>query len=425
MLFRKLLIALLALSLSVALASCGDKDNDNTCSHKDANDDGKCDSCSADFEDGDEEEELVKKNFSFTVKEIGGDLLKNVDLKLTAGQYTVTITSDVSGKATAELYPAKYSIELIRPENEDDDRFNYQLETTELTLSADNLSAEIIIVDNTPNGTKEKPFFISEKTALTLAPGQEIFYLCRGSLESWLEIAGNDLTVSYNGKTLNSESGLVKLNFEREEGKPITATYDSFSVKNNGTANYEGFIEFKYLPGTSGNPYPVTGNSFSASASADNVYYKYVAASSGVLVASAENISVTLVNGSVVSGDTTEAGAAYVYVTAGDEVSILVKGGSGTVNLTTYAGTAENPVPVYGNQLSISIPKDGSVSFTIAAGKYFMITDEDQISVTCADTIYNPNADGEIFFEISGSGNQTVTVSNGLDSANNVNIQLQ
>jgi len=54
-----------------------------------------------------------------------------------------------------------------------------------------------------------------------------------------------------------------------------------------------------------------------------------------------------------------------------------------------------------------------------------MITDEDQISVTCADTIYNPNADGEIFFEISGSGNQTVTVSNGLDSANNVNIQLQ
>ena len=166
MLFRKLLIALLALSLSVALASCGDKDNDNTCSHRDANDDGKCDSCSADFEDGDEEEELVKKTFSFTVKEIGGDLLKNVDLKLTAGQYTVTITSDVSGKATAELYPAKYSIELIRPENEDDDRFNYQLETTELTLSADNLSAEIIIVDNTPNGTKEKPFFISERLRL-------------------------------------------------------------------------------------------------------------------------------------------------------------------------------------------------------------------------------------------------------------------
>lgn len=425
MLFRKILIALLALSLSAALASCGDKDKGNTCNHKDANDDGKCDACSADFEDGDEEEELVKKTFTFTVKEVGGTTLKNVDLKLTAGQYTVNITSDANGKATAELYPAKYSVEFIRPEDETDSRFNYQLETTLLTLSADNLSADILMVDNTPNGTAEKPFFIFEKAAISLAPGQEIFYHCRGSLESWLEIAGDDLVISYNGKTITSENGLLKLNFEREEGKPVEATYDSFSVKNNGTANYEGFIEFKYLPGTSGNPYPVTGNSFSASSSGNNVYYKYVATTSGVLVATAENISVTLVNDSVVSGDTTEAGAAYVYAAAGDEISILVNGGSGTVNLTTYSGTAENPVPVLGNQLSISVPEGGSVSFAVEGGRYFMITEEDSVSVICGDVTYNPNADGEIFFQIGGNGNQIVTIVNGLDSANNVNIQLQ
>ncbi len=425
MLFRKLLIAILALSVAFALASCGDKDGGESCTHKDANDDGKCDLCSADFDDGAEDETPTKKTFNFTVKEAGGKALANVNLVLTAGQYTVNIVSDANGKASAELYPANYSVEFIRPDDENDNRFNYQLETTSLSLSADNTSVEIVIVDNTPDGTAEKPFFISEKTAINLAPGQEIFYLCRGSLESWLEILGDNLTISYNGKTFNSESGLVKLNFEREEGKPIDASYDSFSVKNNGTAAFDGFIEFKYLPGTSGNPHPVSGNSFAANAAAGNVYYKYVASESGVLIATAENISVTLINGSVVSGDTYEAGAAYIAVAAGDEISILVKGGSSTVNLATYAGTAENPVPVYGNQLSISIAMGGSVSFSIAAGRYFMIADEEMISVTCGGTTYNPDADGEIFFQISGSGNQIVTVANGLDSANNVNIQLQ
>ena len=426
MLFRKIMIALLALSLSAALASCGNKDKGSDCTHRDADDNGKCDSCSASFEDGDEEKELTKKTFTFVVKEVGGETLSGVSLTLKAGQYTVNITSDASGKAAAELYPANYSIEYNRPENETDYGFNFQLETVSLDLTK-GASFEIVMVDNTPDGSSDKPFFISEQTAITLAPGEEIFYQCRGSVESWLEILGSDISLTYNGNVLTPENGLIKLNFVREEGAPVTATYDKFSIKNNGSATFESFIEFKFLPGTSGNPYPVTSNSFAVNSAASNVYYKYVAVSDGVLVATSTSSScvVTLTNESVVSGETSEAGAAYISVKAGDEVMILAKGSAATVNLVTYAANAENPVPVSGNNLSISIPAGGSVSFAIEGGRYLMITDEDSIAVICGDDSYNPDADGEIFFKVSGTGSQVVTIVNGLDTANNINIQLQ
>ena len=234
----------------------------------------------------------------------------------------------------------------------------------------------MVIVDNNPNGTSAKPFYIVEDiTPLELDAGCEVYYIYRGAAMRYLTIESDGVVVKYQGEEFGAENGKVVV-----EITPALGEMSRFSVKNTTDAKLEISICMIAPKGAMENPIDLEGNSAQASVPVDGaVYYKYVADKNGVLVVSSRNtlnnISLSNLNSYAVTSATEGALCTYMYVSEGDEVLIEVSS-TDEQNATTiefsvncYAGTEADPVPVLGNELDLSIPADAAIVFSAEAGK--------------------------------------------------------
>ena len=408
--FKKFFVILLALTVVLSFVACkDDKEDKKECEgHVDVNDDYLCDKCGVNFDDGDEAPAVVvpkEYDITFVVKLDNGEPLSGIKFTLTRGAKSFALESDSNGIASQKLEAGPYAIEYdyeTLPEYCVPDTFGFKLEE-------DTSTVELVIVNNTPDGTATKPFPVREnETEITLNAGEEIYFVYRGATTKKLTIAEEGITVSYNGTTYNAENGVVSLDFYPEIGKETL-----YSVKNNTDSLITTTMSLIAPLGSNENPIPLTESSSVASVSEEEtVYYKWTADMDGVLVVTSNcennNISLSKVieNDVLIISQTTGSKAAYLVIKTGEEVTI----GVSAINTTdpidvdfaikAYAGTESDPVPVLTDNIYISLSPNQSIIFSSEVGKTLRINDEGLVSVWHDTITYTNEEANEIIIEL-------------------------
>lgn len=414
---KRLLTLLLVLTLVISLASCTEKCE----GHVDADDDLKCDKCGEEYDDG--EEAVGPQQVTFIVKLESGEVLPGVKFTVARGNISHNLVSNINGQATLLLdvgpYAISYDYESL-PEYCVPDLDGIRVEEG-------NTSFDIIVSDNRPDGSIEKPFFISEnETELTLAPGQELYFNYRGSSQKYASVNNDAAVIIYNGESYAATDGQVTVLITPEK----VGQHTTFSVKNDSGSEFTATLTLLAPIGSSENPFELTENAASLElVVGEAVYYQWTAEKDGVLILNSStehnNISISkiLENDVSIISQTSGTGYAYLAVCVGDKVIIAasvtelteedeenknnVPESSEMVSLefalNVYAGTETEPVPVLKNDISISLEPGASVVFESEAGKTVSVTDESIVGITHSGTTYTNEDGGEISVELAAS----------------------
>ena len=394
---KKVLLSSLVVALAVSMASCSGEDE---CEHLDKDDNFVCDICEEDFDDG-----LEKNSCTFNVVDNEGNKLAGAKFTLTRGSVTETLTVNSSGTASIELIAGKYSVEFdydTIPSG-----FLPSVFSVEIKMGAN--SFDLVVVDNNPNGSEERPYMISENvTELTIGAGAEIFYGCRVAANRKLSIS-EGITVVYNGNSYTGEVELIS------EGVDHIAY---FSIKNTSASALNAKLEMIFPLGSADNPIVVTNDSTVANVPGGGaIYYKWTASEDGVFVVTSENVknNILLTNRTTnaVSSQTDGSLGEYMVVHSGDEVIISVSAKTATgdaaqfneiiFNSAFYKGTESDPIPVFKETVDISIGANETLVFEWDGIGDIELDDEDVTLET-----------GDGFF----------TVTNTLDTVNGVVIDI-
>ncbi len=317
---KYILCLLLVLSLALSLASC------NECkAHVDADDDYLCDSCGEKYDDGDEAPEIELNSVTVTVKLDNGQPISGVKFTLTRGETDLSATSGADGTARFELeagiYQVSYDHDTL-PEYCFPDTTGFKVEegTTDITLT---------VMDNKPDGSAEKPFFLSERqNEITLAPGQEIHYSIRVATIRYINVYNSAAVISYNGESYEAVDGVAALVIQPEDSDVRNTV---FSVKNSSDSEIVTTLEITAPLGSMENPIELTDGGATVTVNCDTtVYYSFTATAGETLTLTSNtdrnNIYVRRVLEDDVPVDTYTDGAISVstQVAAGDVITIGV-----------------------------------------------------------------------------------------------------
>lgn len=255
------------------------------CTHVDKDDDYLCDLCGEHFDDGDEEPEqpaVTTKEVTFIVKLDDGTVLSGVKLALVRGDIRIDLVSDANGKATAALEQLAYSVEYdtdTLPEYCMADTSGFKVEegTTEVNL---------IIIDNTPNGTEAKPFPVLEsEIAVTIGAKEELVYVYRGSSMKILSLDNADVIVSYGDEERNASADNPIYVIPSDIGK---ATY--ITLKNPTNEEISCTLHFDAPLGSNENPIAIDERCVTVIVNNEKtVYYSYTVANDGVITLNCDN----------------------------------------------------------------------------------------------------------------------------------------
>lgn len=394
------------------------------CTHRDANDDGKCDTCAKAFDDGIEQAPSATVECTVSVVSDRGEALSGIAFTLKSAKNEYALTSGADGTVKVTLAVGAYEVicaEGALPEG-------FLLLSNSVEITADTTTATVSVMDNNPDGSKEKPFFISEDTtAISIGAGEELFYIYRGASIRHLRIENAGIAVVYQDKTTNAENGVVEVTITPEMGAMQT-----FSVKNTTGAAIETEMMLVVPLGSMENPIAVTGASVNVTVPAGTaVYYAWTADKDGVLVVGSQNeknnIALTNTATYAVSELTMGAAGAYIAVSAGDVVHISVGSTDEDnevtvdVSLNCYLGTVGEPIPVITENVDLSLAKSATMTFSATAGKTVTIADE-SVSVGANGQTYAP-VNGVVTFALGEDGIFTVT--NTQDGINGVTVEVK
>ena len=313
---KNLFMLLIALTLVFALVSCGGCDP-----HVDENGDSICDNC----------DEYFTVQVNFTVKLENGQPFSASKLLVERGGTTFEVTLDASGKGTADLPIGLYYVSFEGAYVADAYGINVDGKNTEYTLT---------VLDNTPDGTANKPFFVSEvENQVTLAPGQEIFYTCHASSAKILKVYGENVVTTYDKITYNNFNGYVEVAL-----KVVDGGENVFSITNLSHSQLNVVFYLESPLGASDNPIILSENTISATVTVEGItYYSWTAYKNGVLTVEnlAEGIEISftkIIEGDVpVKSEIDENGNVYMDVLAGEiikiEVSVASASESNPVNI--------------------------------------------------------------------------------------------
>ena len=305
---KRFLMLALAVMLALALYSCG-----GCQSHVDEDGDSVCDNC----------DEYITINVSFNVKYDTGKTFEGGKLLLERGEKTIEVVIDANGNGNADVPAGLYYVSFDGP---------YVADVPGIKIDASTTTINLTVIDNTPDGTKAKPFFISEKeNQITLAPGEEIFYKCHASSAKYITVYNEYVAIGYDGETYLPEDGCAQVLFNA-----VSGGFAEFSIKNNSKKEITTTLYFEAPLGSAENPIELTENSIESTLNPDStVYYTLVAEKDGqlVLTVGTEGVSASLtkiLEGNVpVKAETNENGVATMDVLAGDLIKIEVSVGAG------------------------------------------------------------------------------------------------
>lgn len=445
--FKRFLMLLLALSLVASLAACngGGGDNTDECTHVDADDDYLCDKCGEHFDDGDETEGnqpgATNAEISFVVKFADGNTLSGVKFTLTRGDKVYELESGADGSVKHTVDFGTYEVYV---DSETLPEYCYA-DTYGLKIEEGVNSLDIIIVDNTPNGSRENPFWLTEnETDISIEPGAELHFNYRGSTLKILTIDNEHLIINFNGESFTPIDGVVSAEIAPAEIGQIT----TFSIKN-GSASPVNAILKAYAPlGTEENPFELSGNTATATvAEEQEMHYIYTAEKDGVLLIlnKTEGGSITAVRNLEkyiegfdepiiipIHSQTNDGNSTYTYVKAGEKIKISASytGNYATdgethdveFGFTLYEGTEADPVPVFGDDLSISLDGGASIVFVAAADGTVVISADEGTTLSLNGNALTVGADSRYTIEVKA--NDRITAENSTEEISRVEIIL-
>ena len=409
---NKILVTVLALCMLLSLCiltSCGD-DGDTTesstvCSeHKDSDNNGKCDICSADVKKNpctthidDDYDKLcdecgeslipviVKYPVTVSLKKEDGTGLANAKIMLKSqdDSTVVTMTTDANGIASCELVKGEY---LVMIEDLPQNWYSTSNYSTVVIAENDNIF-DFEVIDNTPDGTVEKPFPSQNaetgvNTTVTI-PAYATYNFTTKGASRYLIINNAGAKVTYKDVEYTADGdGIVKVLFDATESTEITL----YQITNTSSAEITVEITFESVPGTQDNPFTAELESeiVAPTGNGTEVYYTVTATKDGTLVAYSSNPlnSIMMYNTTsyTVSNHTNGSPCGYIAVKSGDKISITV----GLVTeeepcdiaftLSICQGNVENPIPVYGD-----------LTMGVLAGEELFIKYLGEASTLCID----------------------------------------
>ena len=282
---KNILLVAITIMLVLSLVGCGNGKDDKCQAHIDKDDDYLCDLCGEHFDDGDETPEqpaVITNDVTFIVKLDDGTVLSGVKFAIVRGETRIDLESDANGKATATLERFAYSIEYdadTLPEYCMADTFGIKVEegTSEVNL---------VVIDNTPNGTAAKPFPVLEsEIAVNIGAGQELIYVYRGSSMKILSLDNADVVVVYGDEERNASVDNPIYIVPTDIGK---ATY--FTLKNPTNEEISCTLGFAAPLGSSENPIEVDESGATVTVNSETfVYYSFTATKDGVITLNCDN----------------------------------------------------------------------------------------------------------------------------------------
>ncbi len=250
----------LLMAASVAMSACT---SDECTSHVDANADSLCDVCgkamsseSEDSTDGTTEEittEAAKADVevTLTVGDQRGNILSGVVLSIQGeNNFVAAATTDESGKATVTLKEGHYIIQYeTLPE--------YVLgggDTLDVAVGMEPVTLQV--TNNTPDGTKDYPFFINEdSTTVTIPAGGMYYYSMFAGDRRSLVIENAAVEVTFRDVAYTpDENGLVKVALVADNQRD----HIFFTVKNTAESEAAITLTIESEPGSTDNPIELT-----------------------------------------------------------------------------------------------------------------------------------------------------------------------
>ena len=347
--FSALLCAALLLSLAVAVVSCGTPPCEE---HKDEDKNGVCDVCSAEVEivceehkDTDknkicdvckeriEDPKPIEVNVSFTIKDQDGLAVPGVAVSLrgTASNGLYTATADANGAFSLKLPVGTYAAEY---DNYTTDEVYYYPESAAHTIviTAETSAYEIKFVNNTPNGTLERPYplTVGESNSLVIPTGSGYHYIIYRSNNYIVNLEGTGIKVVYAGSEYTPDAD-GKIVFELLGDS--TNSQESLYVENVTDSEISVSIDISSKQGTTmDNPFIIEtlGEEIvneDMKPKTDRLYYSYIAAEAGTLqltVTSTKSYAglSNMTTGISVSTDEADSTTLTVEVSAGDRIII-------------------------------------------------------------------------------------------------------
>ena len=373
------------------------------CNHIDADYNGYCDECTEPY--------TVSVTFTVTIKDESGAGLPNITLSLYQNSVEkASFLTDNEGKITGTISAGAYQINAEGlPEY-----WTSNASFASLTINESNTEFTYTAIDNTPDGTEDNPFpaenaETGEGATVLIPAGASYIFTCKGSTR-YLIIENASVKVLYNDVEYTPEAGVIRI--------MMTATADTntsafFTVENTSSADTTVKIVFEGIPGTSDNPYEAElGKTETVRLEAEStVYYSLTASATGILMLKSEtpvnHIMLYNTTSYVVTDYTNGDMTTYIYVTAGDVVSItvaLVEGAVAsdvTFTLTQHTGTESDPIPVY----------ESAYLRLMADSSYYIVYhgEENTLSIPKSDTEVSLNGTAQT----AGNKSYTFTVTEG------------
>ncbi|MBQ7907359.1 MAG: carboxypeptidase regulatory-like domain-containing protein [Clostridia bacterium] len=327
------------------------------CQHADVNNDKICDVCRITLEE-------KKVDVTFTVLDEAGAPVEGAEFTLNQDDEAVfTLTTDAQGKATCQALEGRYLIIFTSlPENWYSNN-NY----SNITVSQGTSTFQLDAIDNTPNGSLEKPYPSENAetglpTSVTISAGQKSYFSTKGTAR-YLVINNAGLKVIYkNSDYLPSADGEIRVLIDSTEATTVTL----FQIENTTDSDILVTLAFETVPGTQENPHVAELDTVYEEQvlPEESVYYELTVTNDGVLMASSDSElnDIGLYNKTTyeLANSTRGKRASYMVVKAGDVIRVSIstttkKSGLGqatekdTINmrLSLFEGTELDPIVVY------------------------------------------------------------------------------
>ncbi len=339
---------------------CDECEEDYTCpGHRDANSDGKCDVCTAPYTcpvhldvDGDGKCDnclapYTVPTVTYTAVILGEDGTAisgiTVTLRDLEGEEIDSFVTDSDGEGSLEVAVGKYRVYFEGL----DEMCSIAEDGHSIEISA-SASFEYTVIDLTPDGSEDKPFYISEEEmTFDFGAGETLHFQLRGETRT-LSIEGEGFKVEYDGAEYTPESGALSLLIE---GPESIYQVTEFTVTNTTATPFELDLVFTSLPGTQSNPYEAElGSTTLAEVAKESaVYYSVEVTEAGYIVVTTEDDDavITIQNRTKSTVTSYNPGAVTVYlaVSAGDDVLINVSSSADGLAEISFTATFSETEP--------------------------------------------------------------------------------
>lgn len=414
--FLTLFMVLCLIFTAIAFASCGGGNDTDTNTDTNTDTDTSTNTVTDTNTDTDVEKEAT---YVITLKDQEGSVIANVTVQI-LNEYDEEIeclTTDENGQVTITLpIDESYFADIFElPEGYLDLAGKVRLENKDTVIEVEN---------NIPNGTELRPYPVEDTNEITLGANEAVYYVSYGGGRNLLVENAQGLKLTYGSEEPREADENGKIEFKMPVSEDLYDRATRIKLENTTSEEKTYILTIYSDKGELDNPYDVVLDELTKITveKEKTVYYKYVAESDGMLVVYSEtegnNIycynTTTYVTSAYTNGTVCE----YIYASKGDEVMFYVSSNASKnynsveFKVNQYAGTVEEPVPLYKEATSVMLKSSQALTFTVSLEEAReLVIEGNGIKLTMNETETLPSEDG-IINGILINGTKTFTITN-------------